>query len=309
MLNVLDTTADESATAVKKITDLRPEETRRMRVWLDGKIREGKKHPISEIVSMTPVLAQLLLDHNPINRPISESNSASLRNDIAGKRFLFNGESLVVSDTGNLLDGQHRCDTVIGTGIAIQTVIVFGVKEEARYTIDIGKPKTVPNFLSMDGHKDTNNLAAAVGYVLQYRKYQKLYTGSVLRPTKTEILDAFEQLRDKGIEKSILRVANASKSRLGSRSILAFCHFMFKGRAGVDDADGFIDKILSGEGLRKGDPILACRNRLIAMERGAPAHDRAEIVIKSWNAHRRNETLTSVRVSGAKGSKLPKIEA
>lgn len=278
-----------------------PTELARMRAWLDERVKAGRKSPVAEVVTLTPVLASLLLERNPVNRPIGKYNMETLRADISGSRFVFNGESLVVSDTGVLIDGQHRCTSVIETRRPIQTVMVFGPKEEARFTIDIGKPKTAANFLHMKGGADTNNLAATIGLLIQYATHGALIHGS-LKATKTQVVEGFE--RFKGVEASLDAVSGATKMKLGSRSALAFCHYTFKRKAGAEAADNFMQKLIDGDGLRKGDPIYHTRDRLLKLDRGARAEGRIEIVFKGWNAWRRNEIISNIRSNG----KLPKVE-
>jgi hypothetical protein len=299
MLNVLSEKQTEEVVSAPPLGS--PTEFKRMDEWLTDRVSAGKKKPQAEVVTLTPVLAQLLLDRNPINRPIGRYNMETLRSDVSGDRWIFNGESIVVSDTGTLIDGQHRCSTVIETRRAIQTVIVFGPKEEARFTIDIGKPKTAANFLHMKGGVDTNNLSATIGLLIQYANTGTLVYGSV-RATKTQIVEGFERFR--GVEASVEAVHGATKMKLGSRSALAFCHYTFKRRAGAEAADLFMQKLIEGDGLRKGDPIYCARDRLLKLDRGARAEIRIEIVFKAWNAWRRSETLHSIRSNG----KLPKVE-
>lgn len=297
MLNVMDTTQDNNTFKVK--VDPRVQE--RLRVWLDERIAAGKKKPIAEVVTLVPALAALLLERNPVNRPIGQHNLGHLKADVANGRFAFNGESIVVADTGNLIDGQHRCESVIETGIPIETVIVFGPKESARYTIDIGKPKTAANFLAMKGWSDNNNLAAAIGLLLQYRTHGQLGS-NYSRPTKSEVVNAIDQF--KGLQESVDFVAGATVRKLGSRSCLAFCHFTFWKKTTRAEADEFMSSVIEGDGLRKGSPVYYCRERLRQMERGTRAETRAEIVFKCWNAWRRGESVNHLKLTGI----LPKVD-
>lgn len=297
MLNTIDTTEADIPSSLAKI---KPEETRRMKLWLDERIAASKKKPIAEVVTLTPTLAALLLERNPINRPIGRYNLSNLESDVISNRFLFNGEAIIVSITGILIDGQHRARVVLNTGRSIETVIVFGPAENARYTIDIGSPKTAGNFLFMKGRKDGNNLASAVGCYLQWKEKGAISTN---KPTKAAILAAADQLS--GMDYSVSFCHQATSRHLGSRSVLAFCHYVFWKRASKEAADEFITKLIEGDGLRKGDPILYCRNRLLDMPRGVRQNDRAEIIFKCWNAHRAGERITHhLKVSGT----LPKVE-
>lgn len=301
MLNAIDTTAQKIPSSLAKV---RPEETRRLKIWLDEKIAAGKKKPIVEIVTLTPALAALILEHNPKNRPLSKRNLDELKQDIANGRFAFNGEGIIISDTGILNDGQHRCQAVIETGVSIQTLICFGPREETRFTVDSGRSKSVSNYLAMKGKTYTHILGAATGYVLEYREHGSLlHYGSVSKPSKAAILSAVDDLR--GIEASVGFTAPAMKT-VRSHAVLAFCHHVLSRRAGFEAADQFILSLIEGDGLKRGDPLHFCRNRLLGFGRGVKARDRAELIFKSWNAWRTGSTIQLFRASGH--GKFPTLE-
>jgi hypothetical protein len=299
MLNVL------TEKQVEEVVESRPvgsaAEVRRMEDWLSERIKKGSKSPVAEVVTLTPVLASLLLQRNPVNRPMARYNIDTLKADTSNDRFMFNGESIVVSDSGVLIDGQHRCAVVVETRKPIQTVIVFGPKEDARYTIDIGKPKSAGNFLHMKGGVDTNHMAAVLGMLVQFAEHGTLVYGS-MRATKVQIVNAFE--RYKGVDASLAICHDATKAKIGSRSALAFAHYLMKRKAGAEAADYFIRKIVDGDDLRKGNPIYHARERLLKCDRGTRVEIRVEILFKGWNAWRRNETVTSIRTTGV----IPKLE-
>lgn len=276
-------------------------EFNRMKTWLNERIAKAKKEPLVEIVTLTPVLASLLLDRNPINRPISKRNKDELKQDVSAGRYVFNGESIVISDAGTLNDGQHRCQTVLETGVPIRTVIVFGPKEETRFTVDSGRSKSVSNYLAMKGRKYTNVLGAASGYILLWKESGRIARHDA-RPSKQAILDAAD--RFKGIDTSVEFTADAMKS-CRSHAVVAFAHYAFWKASSREAADHFVTKLIEGDGLQKGDPILYCRNRLIGMGRGVDAGTRAELIFKCWNAHRLGHGIDHFKLSGGK---LPKLE-
>src|ERR1700720_140131 len=209
MLTKLDDKAIEKEVAA--ILAQKPEETKRMRIWLEEKIIKGKKeNGYSEIVTLTPVLAQLLLERNPINRPLSRRNKEELTQDFTSGRYVFNGESIIVSDTGVLNDGQHRCLTVLETGIAVRTAIVFGPKEDTRFTVDTGRSKSVTNFLHMKGRLYTSALGPAVNYIIQYRTKKKIAPTGYAIPSKQAILEGADEL--KGVDSSVEFAFAATKT-------------------------------------------------------------------------------------------------
>lgn len=214
---------------------------------------------------------------------------------------MFNGESIVISSSGKLLDGQHRCEAVLQTKTAIMVTLAFGARDDARFTIDIGKPKSAANFLHMKGYTDTNNLAATIALILEYQKSGNIPL-SFSRATKTQIIQSADDLR--GVQASVDIANGATKRGLGSRSILAFCHYVFKKRAGVVAADEFITKLIDGDGLRKGSPIYHLRDRLLTMRGNTQPSLRAAIVFRTWNHWRLSETVTKIVAPNA----LPKLE-
>lgn len=300
MLNVL--TKEQTEEIAKPVGSVF--EINRMKGWLDERIEKGKACRHAEIVTLTPVLASLLLEHNPINRPISKRNAADLAADIANKRFVFNGQSIVVSKNGILLDGQHRCQQVVCTGVSVEVVLVFGPEEEARFTIDTGKSKTVSNFLSMKGRSYTHALGAAVNYHLQWRGFNYInYASSPNMPTKAAILIAADELR--GIDTSVEFTATCMKT-LRAHAVIAFCHYVFWKRSSREAADNFIQKLIDGDNLRKDDPIFFCRSRLLAAKRGETANSKIELIFRAWNLHRIGTRISKpIRCSG---SLLPKLE-
>lgn len=299
---MLDMTSGE-VIAVDTVMGASKEEYRRMKKWLDDRVSGSKREESAEVVTLTPLLAQLLLERNPINRPISKHNAMSLGSDMASGRFRFNGASIVLSNTGKLNDGQHRCQQVLATKVPIRTVIAFGADDEARFTNDTGKSKSASNLLHMKGRKYTHALAAAINYYLQWQTAGFIaYGGGTQVPTKAQIVNAADEL--KGIDKSVEFTADSMKT-VRSHAVLAFCHFVFKRRAGVEAADEFIRKLIEGDGLRKGDAIHYCRNRLLGLDRGYTSNDRCELIFKCWNKWRQGGQVSTFRFTG---SKLPKVE-
>lgn len=300
MLNTLSTEQVVEGSE-PQLTRAQAEDRRRTLEWLEGKIREGKKSPIAEFITLTQTLAKLLLERNPVNRPISKNGTQELTQDVANNRFVLNGEPIIVSDTGKVNDGQHRCLAVAQTGIPIRTLIVFGPKEDTRFTVDTGRSKTVSNFLAMKGRKYTHVLGAAVGYYLQWRKHNAIRHDGAIRPSKQEVLAAADELR--GIDASVEFTVPSMKTTR-AHAVVAFCHYAFTKKAGRVEADAFIGRLIDGDSLKKGDPILYCRNRLIGMGRGPYANVRAELIFKCWNAWRLGARIDHCKLSGV----LPKLE-
>lgn len=280
-------------------------ERSRMLDWLQERIDASVKEPVTEVVTLTPVLARILLERNEANRPVSKTNLERMQRDITEGRWVFNGEGLIVSKDGKLNDGQHRCLAVAEAGRSVRTVIVFGPERDSRLTLDQGVMRSVGHYLGMNGYTDSNNVASTANYVWQYKTHGRLSTAGSDRPTKAEAMLTVEHFAT--IPDSVRYVTRDKAGVIATKSLLAFAHWAIADRAGSFEADRFIDRLIKGTGLQDGDPLLYCRNRLIETRGdGTSIGARAELIFRTWNAHRKGEKVQRITVGG---NKLPKLEA
>lgn len=285
-------------------------ERERMSEWLDEHVKAGAKSPVIEKVALSPALATLLLERNPINRKISSVLVDRIVSDIEGGRWEFNGETVVVSKDGLLNDGQHRAQAVIKSGRTVPVVMVFGPSRESRMTLDTGTARSVPNFLHMNGYHDTNNIAAVANIIHGIRAGITSAAGASGRnhATKTEMLVLAEKYAD-SISNSLNFADRKGAAKIASKSVLAFVHWAIAdaiGPKGVSAADGFLLKLIEGDNLSKSSPILVARNKLLDMRqagvRGWPP--RIEVLFKAWNAVHEGKDAPRIWVSGH----IPELE-
>lgn len=281
-------------------------EVARIKVWVEDRVEAAKKEPLVEVVTLTPVLARALLARNEHNRSLSPVAMDRFKRDIVEGRWEFNGEPIIVSRDGHLNDGQHRCTAVAETGRSVRCTIVFGVSRESRMTLDQGVTRTVGHYLGMKGFTDANKVAAVAGMIWQHCEYQMIGKHPDRRPTKSQVLLVAESY--KGIPESVRFCSRQGAGALTSMSLLAFVHFSIAHVAGNHAADDFLDKLIKGNDLASGDPILVARNRLISMRRdtGWSMTERAELLFKAWNHHRSGDSIDRIMIGG---KKLPKLEA
>jgi hypothetical protein len=309
-MTLLDMTmpAKSQPKTTNKIAAVSPDnEYGKARAWLDAAVARAQNGVVVEAVTLTPALAEVLLNRNPDNRPIRPAAVDQMARDITNGTWQFNGEPIIVSDDGLLNDGQHRCAAVKECGTAVRTVIVVGVPREARLTTDQGRARTVGDFLGMEGLKDGAGLAAAAGCLWQYETFglvkSQSKAGQSQRATKGEIRTVVEKNPD--LAKSLAVVPKQNASLVGGRSLLAFCHYVFAKAAGKAAATNFIITLVNGERLAKGDPILYARNRLVTERGTLQSGHKVELIFRAWNAHRKGESRVRLEIHGRA---LPKVE-
>lgn len=154
-----------------------------------------------EQITLTPSMAETLLKTNyEKNRKLNNAYAASLARDIESGRWVDGmvNDSIVISDTGKLLDGQHRCKAVIIANKPIVTYLCTNVPETHFKLMDCNKPRNTAQFAHMKDATVVLSLAkyangiengvsitsAANGRVAYYGK-----TGRSVYATRTELLD------------------------------------------------------------------------------------------------------------------------
>lgn len=273
-------------------------------VWLDEQIDKAKFAVTTQVVDLTPALARVLLARNPANRKLSETIVDNYARDITNGSWAFNGEPIIVSDTGVLNDGQHRCEAVISADTAIKTIIVFGPDRDSRLTVDQGKTRMVGDYLGMNGHIDAVALGAVANFIWQHKNHGFISGSKNFRPTKSEIL-AFVDGHP-NIAESLASVPSKGSDAVGGRAILGFAHWSFLAACSdKSTVELFLDALIKGSNLVPRSPILYARNRLMSERGRISPNDKAELLIRAWNASRRGDKVASLPI---KGGPLPTVE-
>lgn len=314
MLNVLERESDG-----KVQPEFSDRELKASRDYLSRKIAraEASGQPFAEVVTIDPVLAHLLLQRNPAdeNRKLSQSTVDKYAADMAGGRWQgLNGQTIVISSDGYLNDGQHRLNAIIECGGSIPFTIVFGAERSSRLTIDQNRVRTSGDYLGMSGFKNPNNVAAIASILHSYKTDNlstaklgghKILKNTDKRPTKA-FMHAFALKNIKDIERGFDVINDQSCRRVATPSRLAAALILIARKANWEDAEKFVQSVITGDELGKTNPAYVARERLIS-ERFAGAVPPArtlEIMFRAWNAHRRGDRMTKMSLRG----ELPTIE-
>lgn len=284
------------------LVGLNPHARARARRWLDEMIKLGRRGPNSVVGKITPELAAELLLANDGNRSVKETAVTTYAADMASGRWAFNGEPIIVADSGALNDGQHRCHAVLRTGKTFDQVFVFGVDWESRLTTDQGGAKSAGDYLSMEGVVNGNNLAAIANHIIQIEKVGRLYPAA--RPTKGEVRERVNE--DQDIDRSFRSVRHKGANRIAANSVLGCAHYLM---AKVDQAaaDEFMQHLIEGAELKKRDPILVVREKLLSPLRLTP-NEQLKALFMAWNNWRRRVEVRTITHSLGRGERLPVLK-
>lgn len=124
---------------------------------------------------ITPEIATEMMTHNTSNRRLDDNRIQINARTIKELRWWLNGESIIFSKDGTLIDGQHRLTAIIKAGIPIASVVVRNVDYDAFSTIDSGKSRQASDVLCIQGVTNATKKAACI------RRYQALHLNRVTR--------------------------------------------------------------------------------------------------------------------------------
>jgi hypothetical protein len=244
---------------------------------------------------LTPGLADLLLKRNGGNRAINPNRVTLYASDIIEGRWVPNGESVIVSDDGFLNDGQHRCAAVMEAGKPITTLFVFGVDRESRKTTNMGKTKGAGDFAAMEGLPNGNVLAGMARLAIAFEGGKSSAGGQTASTPAT--LEYIIKHKDALIESMHIATRHAGKmAHMVSATPVAFCHYVCA-KINKSAADDFFTQICTGEMLGAGDPAFVTRARMLQL--GKARTPKIEAMFHGWNAYRRGQSRTIIRLTGA----------
>lgn len=253
--------------------------------WVAERVRRGQSGVFSELATITPDIARHLLEYNEDNRRVKKALVDQIAKDITNGFWQVNGEAIIVAKDGSLNDGQHRLNAIVQANSPVQTIIIFGVERESRYTVDMGAARTSADFLGMN-NVPYNTLASAVANLhISYRRgfYSIMYGSD--RPTKQELLAEYHRYK-KEIQPACKFIMGHKFLNANGSQAMGLAWILLH-RVNFAAAEEFFYGLATGEDLQRGSPILALRNRIIETKKDRlRAWQKLEMILRYWNAWR-----------------------
>ncbi len=263
-----------------------------------------------EVVHLTPQAARELLERNGRNRSLREDYVRKLAGAMERGEWVVNGEPIQIAESGALLNGQHRLSAIVTSGVTVPMLVVRGLPEETRMTMDGGTRRNLSDVLALHGQSDTTNLGAMLGMLHRYRNGDRLDNSGRTAPTATEALALLDNEPE---VKEYLplgrKVFRDTRMRVSVSALLAY---LFDE---VDPGEGkrFFGTLCTASVEPQGSPVRALRSILDRSwsERSyrLSTYVLCAMTIKAFNAWRegREMTLLLFRPSGASREAFPKI--
>ena len=207
---------------------------------------------------ISPELAETYLATSSANRNVSHTRVLTLASEMNAGKWQLNGQTIVISDTGKLLDGQHRLFAIVEHGKPVQMTVVTGVDEKSFHTIDTGKSRSSGDIAGMAGIANPNLVTAAAAMIW------RLYHGCNINEACPSVFSIQVVGRYPALKKwAPFVAARPGGAVLPPASLLAALVYLEDIAKKPQAAETFFAKITKGTDLEEGSPYLALRNRIM----------------------------------------------
>ena len=257
---------------------------------------EGSSYHI-RIEKITPERAAEYLVRNIRNRPVNKNSVKAIGRALSGNEWFLNGETIIFTSDGYLLDGQHRLLAIVETGISAVTFVITDIPQNAFSTIDLTLKRSKADSLAISGEINCTALASTLGMASEYLSEElRIYSRpsrQAMSPTMCQnFLNDHPEIKD-----SVHYAVSRGKNSVVSVMVCGFCHWLF---SSIDaaDAEEFMASFISGENLQKGNAILALRTVLLSRKKGTDLRGSimAAYVVMAWNRWRKHENCLILRL-------------
>lgn len=236
------------------------------------------------VKEITPKQAKIWLNEfRHENRPISKRNLEKISQAINNGEWVFNGQPIIFSKDGHVLDGQHRLAACVATGKPILSMVISGVSAEAFSTMDCGKQRNSADILAIMGYQNVHVVSTAARLLFWYDDNE----GVAYRPARysnSTIRDRVQEFD--GIQEASTAAKDKRLRMLGSIGAFVFVAY-HAAKYDQEKCTEFFSKMATGIDLSEGHPILSLRNRLMAAKSTGELMSVvrvAAMTVKAWNA-------------------------
>lgn len=261
----------------------------------------GEPHITLEDID--PARAAQYLKINKINRAPSPAHINSLSRRMELGEWSLNGDTIRFDENGFLIDGQHRLQAVIKSGVTITTFVARNMGADVFKTIDEGKVRGGADIISVAHKRHPREIAAALRLVDASKldeSWNGWFRGWESKISNKKMLDLLEE--HSGIIDSAERIMQGDRKmtrKLLTASVAIFSHYWFCLIDG-DDAEQFFEWLEFGEGLDRSHPVSHLRNRLVSFASKSGnrlKREKMALIFKAWNFARNGESIGLLKYS------------
>ena len=250
-------------------------------------------------IEINPIVAQRLLKDNVGNRKPSERAVLMYAKDMEEGRWKTNtGDTIKISKTNRLLDGQHRLLAIIKSNKTYEFTIAYNVPDDVFDVIDTNKNRSKNDVFTIAKIPNSSACSSIINSYLSLKKGNSTSEGKLSTGiTNTIILDKYNENEQywQDVAKFSVKIYNSFAKILPVATIGSF--YALFSDINPQDAREFFNQVGTGENITNNSISLlrkALLNDRVSSRKITTRHKNA-LIIKSWNAFRKNDQFKSLR--------------
>lgn len=208
---------------------------------------------------ITPALAALYLEKNKINRTIRPDAVAAYARDMKSGEWVTSGESIQIDWFDRVIDGQHRLEAIIQSGVTIELLVVRGLDPKAQQRIDSGIVRAYADQLKMANVAEPFSVASTLRRIHMYVHNAERVDFTSGKVTQAELEKAFAEYP--GIVDTVVELKAVCRRVKVPLSLYAFTYWLLE-QHNPEKAREFFDLLGKGANLDEDNPVLVLRDRI-----------------------------------------------
>lgn len=273
-----------------------------------------------EVVTITPEMAAEFLKMNTHNRHEDKRSITTYAESMRAGKWMLNGEPIIISNTNVILDGQNRLYACVKAGVPFETLMVWGITEEAFKTINIGKTRTPGDILFIDNIKNANVVAASITryFILDSNRASDIgdnttyYSGiqlSSLGRGKGDVLDFYRanEAVCERVGEHINSLGKSGRMVMNGSTIGGYELYLILGKHHPESVvRSFFEQLATGKNIEN-NTILLLRDALIMhrmRQKALTGRQRTAYFAKTWNAYISGRELKILNYSAEREGKI-----
>jgi hypothetical protein len=255
--------------------------------------------PVLTLESITPALAAEWLKGNTVNRRIVPHHVERLASEMLAGEWRITGDCIKLNGD-RLLDGQHRLQAIVQSGVTIACFVARNVELEAFPVLDTGRIRMGGDVLSAHGYHNVYITASVCRLVWQFERKIGSLNASVTNSAILNLVKRHPELTSFISDVSAFGFAKTS-------GIVASLYWVWS----IDNAKGeeFLAQFLKGAELKITNPIYPLRERVINdhMLRATKSGRRSLVAMffRVWEAWLSGKSQTALKATRPAGEEFP----
>lgn len=244
-------------------------------------------------------MAAAILENNKSNRPIRHAVvDRYVRELLEGRWKSGTGETIKISESGKLLDGQHRLTAIVKSGVSATFHIARGVDDSMFSVIDTGSVRNATDVFFINGISKSNVIPSMIQTALniksglsgRQRRWRDAFTNA-------QLLAVYQQSPEYWdfVSQSALRWYE-SFAKILPPSLIGGLFSTFHD-INPEDAQKFMDQLCTGQDITN-NAVALLRTRLMQDKMSTKRmlfSIRLALILKVWNVFRNGEKLTQLK--------------